>query len=70
MIFVFFKRRKKNHTQCYEIRKKVQFWDIIQYLMIIASSNARLFRCNIFETRTTRTSTAEAKEFSPQNVDF
>ena len=57
MIFVFFKRRKKkNHTQCYEIRKKVQFWDIIQYLRIIASSNARLFRCNIFETRTKQNS--------------
>ena len=32
--------------------KKVQFWDIIQYLRIIASSNSRLLRCNIFETRT------------------
>ena len=35
---------------------KVQFWDIIQYLRIIASSNSRLLRCNIFETRTKKNS--------------
>ena len=54
--FLFsFKEKKITHSAM-KSENKCNFGVVIQYLMIIASSNARLFRCNIFETRTKQNS--------------